>query len=154
MHISSRRFVGVLTGAVLLGLTLMPVRPASSTTPTTSYVVAHPASIDFGKKHVGSDYYKRTRITNVSGQPVRLLVSAGLPDDFGFGLLPGSTCPVLDGGAVVAPGDSCYAVVRFTPTEFFIGWQAEGELWADSFDPVTGTLLEHHLIPVTGMAVA
>jgi hypothetical protein len=155
MHTSPRRLVRLLTGALLLGLTLMLVRPASATTPTASYVVvAHPASIDFGKKHVGDDYYKRTKITNVSEQPVRLLVYAGLPDDFGFGLLPGSTCPVLDGGAVMAPGDSCYAVVRFTPTEFFIGWAAEGEMWVDSFDPVTGALLEHHLIPVTGMAVA
>ena len=78
---------------------------------------------------------------------------AGLPDDFGFGLMPGSTCPVLDGGAVVEPDASCYAVVRFSPTEFFAGWFAEGEMWADSYDPVTGELLEHYLIPVTGMAV-
>jgi hypothetical protein len=132
---------------------LVIVGPEVSQARSTSYVSAHPDSIDFGKKHVGDTYYKRTRITNVSDQSVRLLVSAGLPDDFGFGLEPGSTCPVLDGGAVVAPGDSCYAVVRFTPTEFFVGWFAQGEMWADSFDPVTGELLEHFLIPVTGTAV-
>ena len=127
--------------------------PADGQAATTTYLSAHPSSIDFGKKHVGDTYYKRTKITNVSDQPVRLLVSAGLPDDFGFGLLPGSTCPVLDGGAVVEPGESCYAVVRFTPTEFFVGWFAEGEMWADAYDPTTGVLLLHRLIPVTGMAV-
>jgi len=127
--------------------------PSASEARSTDFLAAHPSSIDFGKKHVGDEYFKRTRITNVSDQSVRLLVYAGLPDDFGFGLQPGSTCPVLDGGAVVEPGSSCYAVVRFTPTEFFVGWPAEGEMFADAFDPTTGELLEHLVIPVTGMAV-
>ena len=51
-----------------------------------------------------------------------LLVSGGLPDDFGFGLMPGSTCPALTPGAILAAGESCYAVVRFSPTAFFAGW--------------------------------
>ncbi len=117
------------------------------------YLRAHRASIDFGKKHVDGEYFKRTRTTNVSHQPVRVLVYAGLPDDFSFGLMPGSTCPVLDGGAVMAPGAGCYAVVRFAPTEGFIGWHAVGEMFADSYDPVSGDLVEHLLIPVTGTAV-
>ena len=137
----------------LLCLVVFLAVPAVSEARTTSYVAARPTSIDFGKKHVGGEYYKRTRITNVGDQAVRLLVYAGLPDDFGFGLMPGSTCPVLDGGAVVEPGTSCYAVVRFAPSEFFVGWLAEGEMWADCYDPVTGELLEHHFIPVTGMGV-
>lgn len=137
----------------LLCLMVALVLPAPSQARGTDYVAARPGSIDFGKKHVGGEYYKRTRITNVSGQDVRLLVYAGLPDDFGFGLMPGSTCPALDGGAVIEAGASCYAVVRFSPTEFFAGWPAEGEMWADSFDPATGELLEHRLIPVTGTAV-
>lgn len=150
------RVLSARTAARLLAL-LLPllvlVVPEVSEARTTDYVVARPTSIDFGKKQVGREYYKRTRITNISDRELRLLVYAGLPDDFGFGLMPGSTCPVLDGGAVVEAGTSCYAVVRFTPTEFFAGWFAVGEMWADSHDPVTGALLEHHLIPVTGTGV-
>ena len=129
------------------------VVPVASEARSTGHVAARQTSIDFGKKHVGGEYYKRTKITNVSERDVRLLVYAGLPDDFGFGLMPGSTCPVLDGGAVVASGASCYAVVRFAPSDSFVGWFAEGEMWADSYDPVTGELLEHYFIPVTGLAV-
>ena len=143
----------VAPALALLCLLVTLVAPEASAARSAGYVAARPTSIDFGKKHVGGEYYKRTKITNVSDWDVRLLVYAGLPDDFGFGLMPGSTCPVLDGGAVVEPDASCYAVVRFSPTEFFAGWFAEGEMWADSYDPVTGELLEHYLIPVTGMAV-
>lgn len=138
--------------ALFCVLTVLVV-PQASGARDTGYVAVRPTSIDFGKKHVGGEYYKRTKITNVSDRDVRLLVYAGLPDDFGFGLMPGSTCPVLDGGAVVEPGGSCYAVVRFAPSDFFVGWFAEGEMWADSYDPVTGELLEQHFIPVTGKAV-
>lgn len=114
---------------------------------------AKPASVDFGKRKIDATYYKGTRITNKHSVPVRVLVSAGLPDDFGFGLMPGSTCPVLDGGAVMAPGESCLAVVRFSPTEGFIGWQAVGSLEATASDPVTNEQLSALSIPVTGMAV-
>ena len=151
-HLVSARVVTHLF-ALLCCLMVTLVVPETSAARSTGYVAARPTSIDFGKKHVGGEYYKRTKITNVSDREVRLLVYAGLPDDFGFGLMPGSTCPVLDGGAVVEPGTSCYAVVRFAPTEFFADWLAEGEMWADSYDPVTGELLEHYLIPVTGMGV-
>ena len=70
--------------------------------------------------------------------------------DFGFGLMPGSTCPVL-GGAILAAGDSCYAVVRFSPTEFFAGWLAQGSLIATATDPNTGQVLVELSIPVSGM---
>jgi len=150
-HLMYPRVAALVLALICLMVAL--VVPVDSEARTTGYVAARPASIDFGKKHVGGEYYKRTKITNVSDRDVRLLVYAGLPDDFGFGLMPGSTCPVLDGGAVVEPGASCYAVVRFAPTEFFAGWFAEGEMFADSYHPVTGELLEHHLIPVTGTGV-
>ena len=139
-------------GVLLLVLSAFAAPAVARAAPAT-YVAARPSSIDFGQKHVGDTYYKRTKVTNVGDRQVRLLVSAGLPDDFGFGLLPGSTCPVLDGGALVAPGESCYAVVRFTPSEFFVGWFAQGELLVDAFDPVTGGLVEHLVVPVTGTAV-
>ena len=52
--------------------------------------------------------------------------------------MPGQTCPVFDTGDEVAAGASCYAVVRFSPTEGFLGWQAEGSLIA------TATAVGHH----------
>jgi hypothetical protein len=113
-------------------------------------LAARPSTIDFHTRSVGTENYKRTKITNTSGADVLLLVSGGLPDDFGFGLMPGSTCPVLDPGAL-APGDSCYAVVRFSPTEFFAGWVQRGTLIATAWDPVTGTRLVDLEIPVIGV---
>ena len=148
---TKRALLTVVAAVCLVAAGCLPA--ASQASCPTAYVTAHRASIDFGNKQVGGEYFKRTRITNISHRPVRLLVYAGLPDDFGFGLMPGSTCPVLDGGAVIRPGRSCVAVVRFAPTEGFVGWHAVGEMFADSYDPVTGALLDHFLIPVTGTAV-
>jgi hypothetical protein len=134
-----------LAGILLLSVTVGPVAGA-----TRGVLAARPSSIDFHTRPVGSENYKRTKITNTSGSDVVLLVTGGLPDDFGFGLLPGSTCPVL-AGAVLAAGKSCYAVVRFSPTEFFAGWLAEGSLTATATDPGTGLVLAELSIPVTGM---
>jgi hypothetical protein len=78
-----------------------------------------------------------------------LLVEGGLPDDFGFGLLPGSTCPALT-RETLAPNDSCYVVVRFSPTEFLAGWRQEGSLTATAADPATGAVVATLTIPVTG----
>src|SRR5215218_6554904 len=128
----------VLTGIGLTSTVLLAApavsgaaeRANETTVKTTGVLVARPAQVDFKSKRVGTENYKRTKITNTGPDAVRLLVSAGLPDDFGFGLLPGSTCPVLDRGAILGAGQSCYAVVRFSPTEGFIGWQAVGSLTA------------------------
>lgn len=114
---------------------------------------AKPTAIVFGEKAVGDTYYAQTKITIGGKAPVRVLVSAGLPDDFGFGLMPGSTCPALNEGEVMAPGDSCYAVVRFTPTEFFVGWPARGEMIVTASDPTTGARLGTLMLEVTGTAV-
>ncbi len=153
LRLRSPRLVALLFALVSLVVSLLAPGVSEARETSTTTLAARPTSIDFGKKRVGGKYYKRTKITNVSNRDVRLLVYAGLPDDFGFGLMPGSTCPVLDGGAVVPRGTSCYAVVRFSPTEFFAGWLAQGEMFADAYDPVTGELLQHLLIPVTGMGV-
>lgn len=114
-------------------------------------LTARPSSIDFHTRPIGSENYKRARITNTSGSDLDLLVEGGLPDDFGFGLLPGSTCPVL-ARETFAPGQSCYVVVRFSPTEGFAGWLAEGSLQATAADPTTGMVYATLPIPVTGMA--
>lgn len=98
---------------------------------------------------VGATYFDDVKITNASGKPLLFLVEGGLPDDFGFGLYPGSTCPALTPGAMLAPGQSCRAVVRFTPTEFFVGWEATGSLIVTATDPIAGAVTSL-LIPVSG----
>ena len=99
---------------------------------------------------MGVEVLKGTTITNTSGSDVVLLVEGGLPDDFGFGLLPGSTCPALTPGDVLAAGASCDVVVRFTPSEFFAGARQTGTLVATLRDPATGQLLGTNSITVTG----
>jgi hypothetical protein len=109
-----------------------------------------PNTINFGSVPVGTEVLESATITNVSGSDVLLLVEGGLPDDFGFGLLPGSTCPALLPGDILAAGASCDVVVRFTPTEFFARWRQTGTLTATLRDPTTGELLFTILISVVG----
>ena len=71
------------------------------------------------------------------------------PDDFGFGLFPGSTCPALE-PAILAPGESCDAVVAFRPSEFFAGKRQVAELTATARDPVTGEVSASEVIPFIG----
>lgn len=109
-----------------------------------------PGTINFGSQPVGIEVLKGATITNISDSDVLLLVEGGLPDDFGFGLLPGSTCPVLTPGDVLAAGASCDVVVRFTPSEFFAGLRQSGTLTVIIRDPATGELLETSSITVRG----
>jgi len=138
---------------VLVTCALVAGLPTAARAAPSSGIVAKPGAVDFRTKHVGTENYKKTRITNKTGADVRLVVTAGLPDDFGFGLMPGSTCPVFSPGEVLAPGASCDAVVRFSPTEGFIGWKAEGTLIATAVDPVTGAPVAELQVPVYGEAV-
>lgn len=112
---------------------------------------ADPASIDFGLRPVGSENYEGTTITNQASSPVQVLVEANLPDDFGFGLMPGSTCPVLAPGAL-APGESCDAVVRYAPTEFFADRLQSGSLTARAMDSANA-VIDELVIPVAGTGV-
>ena len=136
---------------VLLTLALLTGLPTAAGAASTTGLSGRP--VDFHQKHVGTENYKKTRITNKTGAAVNLLVSAGLPDDFGFGLMPGETCPVFSPGELLAAGASCDAVVRFTPSEGFIGWKAVGSLEVTATDPVTGTLVTTLSIPVYGEAI-
>ncbi|CUR58675.1 exported hypothetical protein [metagenome] len=146
------RGAGRAFAILLVALAVMLPTAAHAVAPDRPLVARKP-SIAFGERQIGGEYYGRTTITNKSKRPLRVLVYAGLPDDFGFGLMPGSTCPALDEGAILAARESCVAVVRFSPTEGFLNWPAIGEMFADSFDPVTGARVGHLLIPVTGTAV-
>ena len=111
-----------------------------------------PKTINFGTVPVGTEVLKGATITNVSGSDVLLLVEGGLPDDFGFGLLPGSTCPAL-APDILAADAMCDAVVRFTPTDLFAGSRQTAELIATLRDPSTGELLSTISIPVVGRGV-
>ena len=116
---------------------------------TPSDIKVSPKEIAFGTRTVGKDHFDGVKITNTSGRTLRVLVVAGLPDDFGFGFMPGSTCPVLTPGELMADGASCRAVVRFTPTEFFVGRQQTSELTVTATDPETGAF-SVTVIPVSG----
>ena len=135
----------------LLTLMLMCVLAAVCSQPAVAaekLLRVAPKTINFKTVPVGTEVLKGATITNVSGRDVVLLVEGGLPDDFGFGLLPGSTCPALTPGDILAAGASCDVVVRFTPSEFFAGLRQTGTLIATLRDPATGGLLSTISIPI------
>jgi len=112
-----------------------------------------PKEIDFGTRAVtdpATDYYDGVKISNTSGRTLHVVVAAGLPDDFGFGLMPGSTCPVFDTDPPMSSGTSCRAVVRFTPTAFFAGWHQTGTMTITATDPATGELVTSVEVPISG----
>jgi hypothetical protein len=139
-----RRFMVVLLAMLLSVIATGTVLAAGQ------QLKASPSTVNFGTRPVGSVTLKGSRLTNRTNATINLLVTVDLePDDFSFGLLPGSTCPVL-APAPLAPGDSCEAVVQFRPTEFFAGHQQTATLRATASDPVTGAEVATLLIDFTG----
>ena len=136
--------------AILSALALTATVAASPAAADRGLLRITPRQINFGSQPVGSENFDSVSLTNTSASDLRVLVSAGLPDDFGFGLFPGSTCPALDPGGILAPGETCVAVVRFSPTEFFAGLHQTGLLTATASDPATEDLLETDVVPVRG----
>jgi len=117
----------------------------------TGVLKASPKKIAFGDRPVGTETFRATTIVNRSRTDIQLLVTSNLPDDFGFGLMPGSTCPALT-PATLHPGESCDAVVRYSPTEFFAGSEQRGSLTATATDE-GGTVVEELIVAVTGRGV-
>jgi hypothetical protein len=109
-----------------------------------------PPRVQFGTKQVGTFTLKGAMVANTSSSTVDVLVTVvAEPDDFSFGLLPGSTCPVL-APAPLAPGEKCDAVVGFRPTELFAGHEQVATLLATATDPVSGAVLGTVLIDFVG----
>jgi hypothetical protein len=123
-----------------LATALVAAAPAGS---QTEVLRASPPAVHMGVRQVGTENLKGTTITNMSGSAVRLLVEGTrMPDDFGFGLMPGSTCPVFSPGELLGPGESCDAVMNFRPSDFFAGQDQLAELTATAFDPNTGAVVD------------
>jgi hypothetical protein len=139
---------------IILICCLAALAAAPSAVAAKPLATVAPKTINFGTVPVGTEVLKGATITNTSGSDVLLLVEGGLPDDFGFGLLPGSTCPALTPGDILATGASCDVVVRFTPSEFFAGLRQTGTLTATLRDPTTGELLDAISIAVVGRGSA
>lgn len=131
---------------LLCGLLATALVAAVPTSASTDVLRASPPAVHMGVRDVGSENLKGTKITNTSGGDVLLYVEGTrLPDDFGFGLMPGSTCPAL-GPALLAAGESCHAVMNFRPSDFFAGEDQLAELTATAYDPETGAVLDTLLI--------
>lgn len=134
---------------VVLGTIAALVAPALMATAASgagSLLRAAPPQVQFGTRDVGTFTLQGTKITNTGPAPVLLLVTGEqMPDDFSFGLLEGSTCPVLE-PALLAPGESCDAVVGFRPAGLFAGARQLARLRATAKDPQTGLVVETLLI--------
>jgi hypothetical protein len=140
--------IATLTAAAIISAVAL----ASATSASVGHDVLRvtPSAVKFGTKPVGSFTLKGARVTNVSSNTVNVLVTILYePDDFSFGLLPGSTGPVFD-PAPLAPGASCDAVVGFRPSEFFAGLQQLAALLATATDPTSGEVLASERIDFTG----
>ena len=116
-------------------------------------VQVSPKQVNFGTQPVGSLTFAEVTVTNTSSMSLLVLVDAvELPDDFNFGNLAGSTCIALE-GQVLAPGESCVAVVGFQPSGFFADHWQTATLVVIARDPVSGALLESVTVKVRGKGV-
>lgn len=138
-----RRSVLLATVVVAMGLT------AAAASASSTQIRVAPKEIAFGTRTVGTENYDGVKVTNAGDKPLEVLVEAGLPDHFGFGFMPGSTCPVLTPGEQMDAGKSCRAVVRFSPTAFFAGWTQTGTLTITATDAATGSVTRVE-VPVSG----
>jgi hypothetical protein len=141
--------MGNATRTLVLTLLLAAVAAGNATSASQSVLRVKPETVKFGTKPVGSSTFKGSTIKNTSSSAVNLIVTiAREPDDFGF-VVPPTTCPVF-APAPLAPGESCDAVMRFSPSEFFAGQDQLAQLQAQATDPATGAVLETVLIDFTG----
>jgi hypothetical protein len=131
--------------AIPAALALLVAAPAAS---ARDYL-AIPDTLDFGTKLVGSENYKGVWVKNRTRSTIDVHVTASLWDDFGFGLMPGSTCPAL-GPDTLPAGRRCRAVVRFSPSPYFAGLRQTGALTVTATHARTGAVLDVEDVRVSG----
>jgi hypothetical protein len=136
----------IVATAVALAVLAAPAVAASSA------VRVSPQRINFGTKAVGTTTFKTVSVTNTGSADVLVAMTGGLPDDYGWGPvdIERDRC-VFSGGDVLAPGESCNAFVRFSPSEFFAGWRQDGTLQVTVSDPTTLAVLETTVVSITGI---
>jgi hypothetical protein len=136
---------------VLVGLVLVALLAPSSAIAAPSLLSVSPQRVNFGTKTVGTTTFKTVTVTNTSRSRLFVRIDGGLPDDFGWGPLSLEQDLCALGGELLAPGDTCQAFVRFSPSEFFVqfGRQA-GTLQVTASDPSTLSILQTTVVDVTG----
>jgi hypothetical protein len=136
--------------AVLLIIIVALAMPASAAAAASPLSVS-PQRVNFATKAVGTTTFKTVTVTNTTGRDLLVAMTGGLPDDFGWGPvdIEQDLC-VFSGGATLAPGATCEAFVRFSPTEFFAGWRQGGTLEVTASDPTTLAVLKTTVVTITG----
>jgi hypothetical protein len=140
-----------LSAGVMLAAALMA---ASSTAAlaSTNVLKVKPRTVNFGPTPVGMVTSKSTTLTNTSSNPIDLTINVTKDwDDFSFGFGPGSTCPTFEPTAL-GPGESCVFVVRFWPSEQFLGLKQDQRFLATATDPLTGDVLDSDTFVFLGRA--
>jgi hypothetical protein len=132
---------------IIIAALAMPASAAAAASPLS----VSPHRLTFGTKAVGTTTFKTVTVTNTARQSVLVAMTGGLPDDFGWGPvdIEQDLC-VFSGGEILAPGASCAAFVRFSPTEFFAGWRQPGTLEVTASDPATLAVLQTTVVKITG----
>jgi hypothetical protein len=146
-----RRMLATITVIGVVAAIGALVAPSALAAPRLLQV--SPKQVNFGIQPVGSLTFRGVTVTNTSSSSLLVLVDAVvLPDDFNFGNIGGSTCIALE-GQVLAPGESCVAVVGFQPSDFFAGRWQTATLQVTARDPVSGALLQSVTVRVRGRGV-
>jgi hypothetical protein len=137
---------------VVVLVSLAALLTPSSAIAAPSLLSVSPQRVNFGTKAVGTTTFKTITVTNTSASSLLVSMTGGLPDDFGWGplSLEQDLC-VFSGGELLAPGDTCQAFVRFSPTEFFVQFGRQtGTLEVTASDPFTLAILETAVVTITG----
>jgi hypothetical protein len=136
--------------AVLVVIVAALAMPASAAAAASRLSIS-PQRLNFGTRAVGTTTFKTVTVTNTTGESVLVAVTGGLPDDFGWGPvdIDRDRC-VFSGGEILAPGATCEAFVRFSPTDFFAGRRQTGTLEVTASDRATLAVLETTAVTITG----
>ena len=131
---------------VIFAVLLLPATAVA----TTSLVSISPSRVNFGTKAVGTTTFKTLTVMNTSKSNLLVHVQGFVPDDFAVeGVLPDGPC--VFSATVLAPGESCEALVRFSPSEFFVQFGRQtGTLEVTVSDPSTLAVLETTTVTITG----